>query len=1424
MNEILLTSSVLILAILGVRFLFRNAISRRLQYALWGLVLVRLLLPFQLPAMEHNVLTATAPMQKAIETEMEERMIYALPTKVTPVPGLGEGEIRIDRTEHTNYRQLPNGDWKETSEYYSGGVIYEDGQVTRYQFLWPVGEFLQGIWFAGMAVMALWFLLANKSFYQKIRKARTLYSVDDCKYSVYLVEEGLPSPCLFGLVRPAIYLTPAAVRNEETMRHVLAHETTHARHFDPLWAFLRGVCLVIYWFDPLVWAAAYASRTDCELACDEGALKFLGESERISYGKTLLSLIPLQKNPASPLLSATTMTSDKKKLTDRIRRIAENRQTVHAALFAVIALSVMVSAVTFTGTKTDKGKTVPLTAEEIAWFNTEFFNGEPINVRNQFLSSDYESIDQIDVYELLYTGGGISVGIPGGDEKQELLNTYYGGTEPDCAGMKLPEGKVDALLLQHTGFLLSDLQAIGMGGFQYLAKYNAYYHYHGDTNYRSQVVIASGEKDGDLVRLYYYDNFLDAVWKCVTLRYREDVGTYEATFDPFTGKKNVSLISTAPRYHFVSNVPCNAPDGISSSQVILPSDDAEEIVKLNSITEVGPIEVSAPEADGTKVRRALGTAETTQVGLGAYTALLWTDESSGDSHFSYGRTDGNIGEATFYDIMVGPASSYASAYALEPFYNLLGHNGFVISYPAENDLQPSSNWNYTVRRYYDIKDGQLLLLATTVGGWDQMEDLDGDGIRELFFDSDYIRRIDNIYSFLFYRDGSIYGLNPQVIAQETYPHWEYVRTGRTENSCIPVVGSYLREDGAYVDAFRYLYFTGDEIRFYQDSRETVDHVMGTPDVSPEILSYAKEAVDGYYTKILAEEWDYDPEYDDWRIENLVHDKTYSFDGGEIEVYNLNFEFHAGNPAEVMLAGGMYHREDDWVMPSYPDCFYLYVLQQNGQQRLLDMRMINDCSPGIDLFDNDVYNMAMAEGLTTLAQLDGKALLQKLSMSIPSLLEEMTSMTPEEQKKVAEKICYYRTSGSEEDQVLYQNTMQALMQWNTQELTTAQYDAWLLLIHYHTCDPADLSDEERFAALEAAENHMRRYSESENCLSFELISAAIDPDETWRIVNMYTDSELAVSQGRDHETMTHLTAVKVVYDISWDHTKIDYDVEEGRSARYLYMLPDENGEWFVWDQRGCKTPELYELAIDALISSPTVALIMNENGYLTEMDNYWRIRVEDYPTDFVWNSKIKVDEPPSGNALTLADEEFGVSIKCWENLDLVCVTLHDETAWYTAMPVNTYAGFDGRLFSMIRQWYDDVEWQALVDGIVVEDRGQSHLEIATEWAERYAQAFLQVTSGSQYACTYARASAELWDWVPETAYPSITEGAERFYFGFHRIFVPETQHAYYYQMAGNTTDYDGSFGEAPEGACIDSRVGPMYKTEDGWRCVGVGTGI
>ena len=454
MKEVLLTSSVLILALLILRQVFWKKISRRAQYALWGLVLARLLIPVSLPAVDFSVLTVAAPVVGALEGQS----VYLQPTYEQIWAADETADRRAVTPAPYHYAALAPASRDNAQEFTDGSNVTHRiayGRQIRLE------DFLRPIWAAGAGTAGLWVLLSNGRFWLRLRRRRIPLSLEGCPCRVYLVEGGLVSPCLFGLLRPAVYLTPAAMATDETLRHVLAHEITHARHRDPLWSALRCLCLVLYWFNPLVWLAAAASRTDCELACDEGALKRLGPGERIPYGQTLLHLIPVRHGPGSPLLAATTMTSDKKRLRDRITRIAEHRQTRLAALAAALALAGAVCACTFTGGRAEDR---PLTAEELAVFNQEFFNGEPINLRNQFLSSLYEVPGQIDLFELLY------LGVPEGYEDPDavradqdvILHQVYGGQWPDCAAYEMTGAQLEAVLRDYMNLTLADTDRVGL--------------------------------------------------------------------------------------------------------------------------------------------------------------------------------------------------------------------------------------------------------------------------------------------------------------------------------------------------------------------------------------------------------------------------------------------------------------------------------------------------------------------------------------------------------------------------------------------------------------------------------------------------------------------------------------------------------------------------------------------------------------------------------------------------------------------------------------------------------------------------------------------------------------------------------------------------------------------------------------------------
>ena len=317
MLEILISSSVLILVLAILRLALRDKISARLQYALWLLVLVRLLVPVSFFHSPVSVAEAAAPVtEQARNTSQTVLYMWDIPGSAPPAPA--GVSMQLDE-----------------------GRVINSGQVLLLR------DALLLLWNLGMVVMAVWFIAVNVKLARRLKKSRTPYDTDSVP-PVYAAE-GLPSPCLFGLFRPSVYLTAQAAEDPERARQVIAHERTHYRHGDMIWAFLRSIALVVWWFDPLVWLAASLSRQDCELACDEGTIKTLGEEARFDYGRTLIGMAKVGARPSDLLCGATTMTSSKRSLKTRVARIANApKMSVTVAVIVLIIAAVTVGC-TFSG-------------------------------------------------------------------------------------------------------------------------------------------------------------------------------------------------------------------------------------------------------------------------------------------------------------------------------------------------------------------------------------------------------------------------------------------------------------------------------------------------------------------------------------------------------------------------------------------------------------------------------------------------------------------------------------------------------------------------------------------------------------------------------------------------------------------------------------------------------------------------------------------------------------------------------------------------------------------------------------------------------------------------------------------------------------------------------------------------------------------
>lgn len=315
MLEILISSTVLILVLTALRFLLRGKISPRLQYALWLLAALRLLLPVSLVRSPVSVMNAVPDVPAAVQrlTAPEDRRApqtdsAQAPTQTVSEPGAAPAEAQTQLT---------------------GSTI------------------LKVIWLTGAAAMALVILTQNLLFLRRLKKLRQPFACPESPVPVWLASS-LPSPCLAGLLRPEIYLTPEAAQDPDTCQFVLRHELAYYHARDQLWSLLRLLCQCVYWFDPFVWLAASLSRRDCELACDERVLKNLDPGSRAEYGRALLSLVAPKRARGQLLSCATTMQLGRKSLKERITLIAKKPKMAAYTLVFVLVLSLVLTACTFT--------------------------------------------------------------------------------------------------------------------------------------------------------------------------------------------------------------------------------------------------------------------------------------------------------------------------------------------------------------------------------------------------------------------------------------------------------------------------------------------------------------------------------------------------------------------------------------------------------------------------------------------------------------------------------------------------------------------------------------------------------------------------------------------------------------------------------------------------------------------------------------------------------------------------------------------------------------------------------------------------------------------------------------------------------------------------------------------------------------------
>ena len=254
-----LTLSALIAAVLLVRAAFKNRVPKRLLYALWLVVLLKLCLPgtaYALPLL---------PAEQTAAVQQTEAPAQSAPAAQQPAQAAAQPQTPA---------QQPASQPQEAAKPAAAMPL--------------VTEPVLVIWFCGSVLLGLWLLLTWLVFTVRLRRSRRFLGRRG-RVRIYAAGS-ISSPCLAGLI-PAVYLTEDVVQTDAA-ELVLRHELTHLRHLDPLWSFCRAAAVTVYWWNPFVWLAAFVSGRDAELACDEAVAAKLSPAQRVAYARAILAQAP----------------------------------------------------------------------------------------------------------------------------------------------------------------------------------------------------------------------------------------------------------------------------------------------------------------------------------------------------------------------------------------------------------------------------------------------------------------------------------------------------------------------------------------------------------------------------------------------------------------------------------------------------------------------------------------------------------------------------------------------------------------------------------------------------------------------------------------------------------------------------------------------------------------------------------------------------------------------------------------------------------------------------------------------------------------------------------------------------------------------------------------------------------------------------
>ena len=274
-----LSGTLLVILMFLCKPLLRDRISKRWQYYMWVVVIIRLLVPFTLPASPVNTLFQ----------EVDRAMV----------------QMTVNLTENGSH-VLPEGE-SDDANYESFRANERVPAMAHTSISEKLAVVLQNLWLVWL-IGALSLLIRKITIYQGfvkyVRAGCSEVSDIDLLNRLAQYEEQvgvktpvelyinnlISSPMLIGVFKPCIVL-PTTDLSDSDIGYIIMHELSHYKHRDMFYKWIVQITLCLHWFNPFVYLMCHEINRACELACDETIISGLETKERKTYGDMLLNTI-----------------------------------------------------------------------------------------------------------------------------------------------------------------------------------------------------------------------------------------------------------------------------------------------------------------------------------------------------------------------------------------------------------------------------------------------------------------------------------------------------------------------------------------------------------------------------------------------------------------------------------------------------------------------------------------------------------------------------------------------------------------------------------------------------------------------------------------------------------------------------------------------------------------------------------------------------------------------------------------------------------------------------------------------------------------------------------------------------------------------------------------------------------------------------